>query len=196
MPAKEIVYPIFISSLEYATDIFWKSIFEDLAYGVTPYGCYISNNYLCCCLKNKEFSYNIKETNDPELTFKNVFSLLNNKLGLLSSSDKVKKLYDFYKLEEDMKNSRNGNWLNIKKKKNTRDFIIENYIIDKKRKYNLKNSDASYLFSIIIIGLTFKTITSDDIVYENGKILDIEGITFKEGEIILLKDYINTDEIN
>jgi hypothetical protein len=94
-------------------------------------------------------SQNIKETKDPEIVYKSVFSLLNNKLGLLSSSDKVKKLYDFYKLEEDVKNDRNSSWTIIKKKKNTRDFIIENYIIDKKRKYNLKNSDANYLFSII-----------------------------------------------
>ena len=104
MKGKEILYPIFISSLEYVKDVFWKSIFEDLAYGITPYECYITNHHLCCSLKNKEFSYNIKESKDPEIVYKSVFSLLNNKLGLLSSSDKVKKLYDFYKLEEDVKN--------------------------------------------------------------------------------------------
>jgi hypothetical protein len=61
MPVKrEIVYPVFLECCQYADDIFWENVFEDLAYGKPPYGTYISKGFLCCSFKNKEFSYKIE----------------------------------------------------------------------------------------------------------------------------------------
>ena len=87
---KEIVYPIFIECCKHATDIFWENIFEDLAYGKTPYGTYISKDFLSCKYKKKEFSYKI-ERKLPELIYSEVYDLLSNKLGLLSNYEKIKK---------------------------------------------------------------------------------------------------------
>ena len=42
---KDIVYPGFIECLQFTEDIFWENIFEDLAYGKTPYGTYISKDF-------------------------------------------------------------------------------------------------------------------------------------------------------
>ena len=36
-----------------------KYIFEDLAYGKTPYGAYFNKDFLCCSFKGKEFSYKL-----------------------------------------------------------------------------------------------------------------------------------------
>ena len=47
----ELVYPFFLKCCEYTDDIFWKFVFEDLAYGKSPYGTYITKNFLCCNYK-------------------------------------------------------------------------------------------------------------------------------------------------
>ena len=58
-PDVELIYPFFIDCCKYTDDIFWKFVFEDLAYGKTPYGIYLTKNFLCCNYKGKEFSYKI-----------------------------------------------------------------------------------------------------------------------------------------
>ena len=68
MSANELIYPIFLEVCKYADeDIFWKYVFEDLAYGRSPYGTYITKNFMCCNYKGKEFSYKIEVTKQPEV---------------------------------------------------------------------------------------------------------------------------------
>ncbi len=112
---KDIVYPIFIECCSYATDTFWETIFEDLAYGKTPYGTYISKDFLSCKYKKKDFSYKI-ERKHPQIIYNEVYDLLANKLGLLSQQEKNKKKKIFIDMENNLKDSRK-NWNNIKKKK-------------------------------------------------------------------------------
>ena len=75
---KEILYPVFLECLQFINDAFWENIFEDLAYGKTPYGTYINKDFLCCNYKNKEFSYKI-EKKDPKTLYNDIYSLLGNK---------------------------------------------------------------------------------------------------------------------
>ena len=91
MPIKrEIIYPIFLECCQFTDDKFWENVFEDLAYGKTPYGTYISKDFLCCSYKKKEFSYKI-EKKLPKDVYNDVYDLLTNKLGLLSPLEKSKK---------------------------------------------------------------------------------------------------------
>ena len=57
---REIIYPIFLNCCQFTNDPFWQNIFEELAYGKTSYGIYISKNFICCNQKRKEFSYKIE----------------------------------------------------------------------------------------------------------------------------------------
>ena len=182
---KEIIYPIFLECCEFIEDSFWKNIFEDLSYGKCPYGTYIAKNFFCCNYKNKEFSYKI-ENDNPEQLYNDVYALLVKKLGLLSHSDKLKKKIDFNNLENQIKEQRKS-WNNIRKK-NIKDLLIENYVIDMKNRYSLTLKQARNLLSIIFIYIVFKIITVKDIVYEDGIIKNIEGITFKKKQFILEKD--------
>ena len=63
---KDIIYPIFLECCEYTKDEFWRSIFEDLAYGITPQGTFISKGSLCCSYKRKQFSYTIQRK-EPQI---------------------------------------------------------------------------------------------------------------------------------
>ena len=182
---KEIVYPIFLECCQYATDIFWENVFEDLAYGKTPHGTYISKNFFCCNYKNKDFSYKITKTNSEQL-YKDIYNLLYNRLGLLSQKEKVKKHIDFTAIEDQIKEDRKC-WSSIRKK-NVKDLLIENYVLEMKKKYSLTLKQAKYLLSIIFIGMVFKAITAKDIDYNDGKINNIEGIDFNKKKILLKRD--------
>lgn len=182
MPVKqEILYPIFLECCQYTKDIFWEGIFEDLAYGRTPRGTYISKGFLCCGYKNKEFNYKIERKN-PEVLHDDIYDLLTNKLGLLSRKEQVKKRLVFHEIEQGIKDSRQE-WANIRKK-NVKDNMYEKYVIEMKQKYSLTIKQTKILLSLILISIIFKTITSKDIIFEEDRIVDIKGIEIKDGEII------------
>ena len=186
MPVKkEIIYPIFLECCELIDDTFWKNVFEYLVYGKCPYGTYINKDFFCCNYKNKEFSYKI-ERKDPEILYNDIYDLLVKKLGLLSHKDKIKKKIDFNNIEEEIKEYRKS-WSNIRKK-NIKDLLIENYVIDMKNKYDLSVKQARNLLSLIFIGMVFKVILVKDIVYEDGVVRNINGINFKKNEIVLERD--------
>ena len=185
---KEILHPVFLECCQFVTDSFWMNIFEDLAYGKTPYGTYITKNFFCCSYKSKEFSYRI-EKKDPLILYTDLYNLLTNNLGILSRKEKLKKQIDFNETESRIKETRQE-WANIKKK-NIKDLLIETYVIDMKNKYSLTVKQAKYLLSIIFTTLTFKVITNKDIEYSNGKIQNIEGINFKKHKIIVNRNIYN-----
>jgi hypothetical protein len=178
MPVKkEILYPVFLECLQFINDAFWENIFEDLAYGKTPYGTYISKDFLCCNYKDKEFSYKI-EKKDPETLYNDIYSLLGKKLGILSLRDKTNRQIDFQNIENELKECRK-NWANIRKK-NIKDLLIERYVLNMKTKYSLSYKQSQTLLSTIFIGLVFKVISVKDIKYSDGSITEIDGITFDE----------------
>lgn len=187
---KEIIYPVFFECCQYADDTFWVNLFEDLAYGKTPYGTYISKNFLCCRYKNKEFSYKLDRKDSLKL-YNDIYKLLTVKLGILSKKEKVKKRVAFHKTEARIKHFRQ-NWANIRKK-NIKDLLIERYVVDMKKKYNLTIKQAKNLLSVIFIALVFKAITSKDIDYFDGKIQHIEGIEFVKEKIIVTRDIYDDD---
>jgi len=192
MPVKkDIIYPIFLECCQHANDNFWKNVFEDLAYGKTPYGTYITKNFLCCGYKDKEFSYKIERKNHKKI-YNDVYNLLTKKLGILSYKEKINKRAEFHKTEERIRDSRQS-WSHIKKK-NVKDLLIERYVIDMKKKHSLSIKQSKFLLSIIFISIVFKVISNKDIEYHDGKIHNIIGIEFSEdGEIQIKKNIYNLD---
>ena len=172
---KDIIYPVFLECCQYAIDNFWVNIFEDLAYGKTPYGTYISKNFFCCNYKNKEFSYKI-ERKESHVLYTDIYNLLTKNLGILSRQEKVKKRFDFHKLQSRIKDTRQE-WASIRKK-NT---------------YSLSLRQSKYLLSIIFIALIFKVFTSKDIEYCDGKIKSIEGIEFTNKNILIKRSIYDID---
>lgn len=179
---KEILYPVFLECCQFADDIFWEGIFEELAYGKAPYGTYISKGFLCCSYKNKEFSYKL-ERKDPKILHDDIYKLLTEKLGILSHKEKAQKRLDFHELEKNIKQSRQD-WAGIRRK-NIKDVMYEKYVIDMKRKYSLSIKQCKYLLSLILLSIMFKTITSKDIEYKDDKIQNISGVEFAKGKVIL-----------
>ena len=192
---KDIVYPNILKCCDCTNDNFWKCVFEDLAYGKTVYGTYILKDFICCGYKGKEFSYKIDHEKAPDILYKEVYNLLNKKLGLCSQTDKNKRKETFDSLESHLKTIQNSNWSSIKKK-GIKELLIENFVIDMKNKYDLTITQTKKLLLFISTCILFKVIVSSDINYECGKIQSIDGITFKPKKIILeksLNDCVSDD---
>ena len=189
---KEIIYPIFLECSSLAEDPILKNIFEDLAYGITPYGTYISKNFFCCNYKDKEFSYKIDPSLNSQILYNDIQNLITTNLNILSSKDKNKKRLDFKQIEQELKDS-HKTWLSIKKK-NIKDILIEKYIIDMKNKFSLTIKQCKLLLSSINTAIILKIINQKNILYENEKITKIEGIEFETGKVIIKKNIysINT----
>lgn len=188
---KDIVYPMFLECCKYARDEYWKSIFEDLAFGVTPPGAYISKGNLCCSYKKKSFSYVIEEK-DPKILYKEVYEHLSKKMGLISQKERLEKISAISRLTKEMRENRQESWSKIKKK-NIREALIHMYVIRKQKEHNLTIKQARYLLSVIFIAMVFKIITAKEIIYNDGKVEDIEGIEFSDKKIILGKDIYGTE---
>ena len=182
---RDIIYPVFLECCKHADDSFWENIFEDLAYGKTPYGTYINKNFLCCSYKNKEFSYKIERKDSYQL-YNDIYNLLTNKLGVLSTKEKLKKRDNFNDTENRIKECWHE-WCDIKKK-TIKDLLVERYVVDMKNKYCLTVKQSKYLLSIIFIAIVFKIITSEDIKYYEGKIQNIDGIEFSQKTIIIKRN--------
>lgn len=168
---KELIYPIFLECCKYATDIFWENIFEDLAYAKAPYGTYISKQFLCSKQKNKEFVYKI-EVKDPIVLYEDIYEILSSKIGIMSEKQRINT-----KSCMDSVSTSYTSWYDIKKK-NTRERLIELYILNARNIYNLTIKDCKQLLDVINVSLILRIITGDDILYQNDAIESIKGISF------------------
>ena len=171
-----LVYPFFLDCCQYADNVFWGDIFFNLAFGIPPLGTYISQDFLCCSLNQKDFIYGIEEK-DSETLYKEVYSLLRNRLGVFSHQDKVGKINDIENLND------------IKKK--TKETLIELYVSKMRTNYSLSIKQARHLLSTILIAMVFKVITAKDIDYSNGRINKINGINFSKNQVIITQNLWN-----
>ena len=168
MYIKKLVYPFFLDCCQYTDNVFWGNIFFNLAFGIPPIGTYISQDFLCCSLNQKEFIYEI-EKKDSKIIYNEVYSLLKNHLGIFSYQDEAGKINDI------------KNWKDIKTKK-MKELLIELYVLRMRTKYSLSIKQARYLLSTILIAMALKLITVNDIDYSNGRINKIEGINFSKNK--------------
>lgn len=190
---KELLYPFLIDCCQYTTDVFWENIFENLAYGITPYGSYISKGFLMCKYKNKEFVYKIQDNKDSKIIYEEIYNLLHNKMGILSQKENLKKKQKFDDTEK------NGNiinkWSDIRKT-TIKNVFIELFVSRMKNKYSLSNKQAKNLLSIIFVSIVTKAIKSQDINYQNGNILSINGIEFSTKKFSINYDLYSSNVEN
>ena len=187
---KEIIHPIFLKLASSMEDTFWKYIYEDLSYGKCPYGIYLQNDYICCFIKGKEFSYRIVETKEDVMD--EIHNLLKKRAGILSDKEKIQQKEDFFQKKSIQKKNINKKFL--------RENLIQNFILKKGKQYNIKLEHQKNLISFLYIAFLFKSITINDIHFENSEIVSIDGIEFTDNKISiqkrLLQDNVQQTSIN
>ena len=183
MRNKEIKNHVFLECLQHTDNKFWQSLFEELAYGVTPHGTYFCGDLFCCKFKNKSFTYNYTEKDSLTL-FNEISELLKNKLNIFSEIERKNIKLN---VKNSLENQLNKSWSSIKKK-NLKELLIKIFISNMKNKHNLSEQQAKDAYLYINLAIIFKTITPDDIVYDGENVVSIKGMEFKEGEVIFNKD--------
>jgi hypothetical protein len=127
---------------------------------------------MCCGFKGKEFSY-VVDTNKPipEL-YSEVKNILQNKLGIQSSEDIILQRELFDNTSKQISLFECNDWNDIKKKE-IKNFLLTNFIMNKK-KLSPKTKCKKLLATLMLV-IQLKIINNDDIIVENGKIIDIEN---------------------
>jgi hypothetical protein len=190
---RDVIYPIFLKCLPYVEDEFWKETFEELSYGNCYQGSYVSKGFLFSNVKSKEFAYKFIDK-EPEKIYSDITKLLKEKLNIMSKNDRSILINEFEEIEKNIKNIKNVDWNDIKKK-SIKDILFQNYIINVKKKYDLRDSQVKCLYNTINLGLMLKSIKNSDIVYINGEIQEIKGFSFYQGKYkIDLDIYSGLDE--
>ena len=184
---KEIIHPIFLQLASIMEDTFWKYIYEDLSYGKCPYGIYIQNEYLCCFIKGKEFSYRINESN--EKSCEEIHHLLKHKAGILSEKEKIQQKEDFFQKTK----KSDKKFIN---KKFLRENLIQNFVLRNGKKYNIRMEHQKHLISFIYVAFLFKSITLQDVFFENDEIESIDGIEFHPQKVIVKKKMFSNSNIS
>ena len=176
------MHPVFLNCCRFAVDIFWKNLFEDLAYGITPYGTYIANDTINCRSSSGAIVSTLIDNIDPEKTYTDVYNILFNVMNISSPEQRIHAQDMFKNIEESTSTARRE-WSDIRKK-NTKDILIDIFISTNKEKYNLSLRDSINLKTNIVSALAFGTITSADIHMDRGYLVGIEGISFEDGKVI------------
>ena len=190
---RDVLYPIFLRCLPHVEDEFWKDTFEELSYGNCYQGSYLSKGFLCSNVKGREFVYKFIDK-EPEKIYFDISKLLKEKLNIMSKNDRRLLITEFEEVEKNLKNIKNTEWNDIKKK-STKDILFQNFLIDVKKKYELRDSQLKCLYNSINLGLMLKSIKNTDIVYKNGEIQEIKGFFFTKGKYrIDLDIYAGLDE--
>jgi len=173
---KEIIYPIFIKVSQLCKDAFWMYLYDDLAYGVCPYGSYIDTNTMSIIsrLKGKQFNF-VFVNQDPQYIYITLTELFSSKLNLYS---KVEFLHQRAEFNTFLNLSYNA-WKDIKKT-NIKNILLQNFILRLKKQYHFTISQSKKILSIVNMAFLFKLITPTDIVYDSEKcvITDICGLDF------------------
>jgi hypothetical protein len=170
--AKDIIFPKFIVASISTNDPFWKSVLEDLSYGICPKGVFISNGNMCCCKKTERILYNIES---ETLSSEEIINFLQENTSLRSQKEKCKV---FLELSNCNDKSDVTSWMSIKKK-SLKDVLIERFVISTKKKNNLSYKKAREFRSLILTSLAFKHIKPSDICIENGEITEISQLSEK-----------------
>jgi hypothetical protein len=174
----EIVYPFFIECFKHISDPYWKSVFEDLSRGVSPYSTYITKDVITCNYKDREFAYRIQRK-PSDILYEEIVTLFKTKLGMMSPSEILTNKNDMIQ-SGDIYND----WSLIKKK-NIKETIIERYVIDMKNKFSLSIQQAKYLIDVIFLSLILRVINPSDIHIAKGTISEINGIHFDVGKVYM-----------
>lgn len=167
---KCIIYPVFLETLPYCTDLMWKDIFQNAAYGKLPKGFVFKDNTLIHKIKSRTFRLEL--SHDPQMVMRECIQFFQQKGGIFSDQD-----YTSKNLETDV-NINDYSWNDIKRRK-LRDLLFYFYVQEQTEMYRLNRKERKQLDEIIEL-LVLVDIPSSEVELSNGKIKKIKCLKFDE----------------
>lgn len=178
-------FPVFE---EYKTvDQYWQKVFENCSKGRFPRKSGYDPNKNAVWFRDKEV-YWYTLTGDNKKDQSELKKHFQTHLKMKSEKDMTKNREQFNKLKNELDKSYTGEWKTIKKK-NIKDSLIRQYILDLQETHNLTNNQTIELSKLIRQAILFGWITQDHIKYseKDRVITGLTNLEFTDGEFILKK---------
>ena len=191
---RPILYPLFENCAKLTEDPYWKTKFMDCAKGRFPRGYTYKNNLLTHKKGNKltklELSDSMTEVFIATMKFFQMTS------GLLSQRDR-KKLQEIEeeKILEEMENVNELTWRDIKAEK-YREMLLSEFINSVSTRMKFDEEEKREMITTVKKGLMLKYFNADNIIMEEGKITEIQGLFYnkEKNRYEIDKDYIKEVE--
>jgi len=173
-----IEYQIFEEIMKNQVDPYWISFFDDCATGKLPRGFKLVNNILYFRFKSKTLEVLVpEEPLEAEVIIK---KFIFEYAGIISPKD----LNEKREAEENKIISSYGNELNWNNIKNEREqsILISSFVEKISESFNLTKESSQNLTQIIKLSIFSGYLTSDNIIFENGNIIEIIGLEYNEND--------------
>ena len=187
---KKIKHPVFFGYIcnNQENDKLWSTVFEQMAYGIFPYGVNMNNNVISCMLENG-FTYNISNKKSSDI-FNDLKVLIRPFIGV-THNDNI----DTTKVDKtDNESEHVIKWNNIKKN-HIKDMFMKMFVANMTDKYNLSPEMTDKLLRFIKIAIIFKIIDTDEIVCNKSGLQSVNGITITDNNVSISHDLnFNSDK--
>jgi hypothetical protein len=164
---KELLHPVFLECRDYVDNQFWKSLFEEFAYGKYPKQLYITQQHtIQSTNRTNTFHYSFKGKSVPEM-IPEIQDLLIKHTSLISSEEILVKKNDQLQYKQDTWAS----WKDIKKKY-IKEILLMDYCTVIRNDYKLPMECIISLFQL----LNYSNL--QEVYMEDNKIVHIPGIVY------------------
>lgn len=183
---KELLHPIFLECRDQTDNEFWKSLYEDMAYGKYPKQIYINQHQqIHSTNRALSFQYSFKNKSAEEILVDLQDFLLEN-TTLISNKEIDQKKSEIIQYKKDTWTS----WKEIKKKY-IRDILLMDYCIKIKGLLQFQYSEITHLYELVNHLLTQGRLY--DVQMEDNKITSITGLDIRP-DINMIYIYCDTIE--
>jgi hypothetical protein len=174
---RPIIYPIFEQCANLTEDAFWQKILSECARGKFPSrGFSFKNNLLNYKKGNK--TERLEIPNSASEAFSSILTFFQTVAGIMSAADKAKLLQaEEEKLLRDLEWREDLTWKEIKPEK-LKDIMINEFIDEISTKMEYDEEEKRELITIVKKGFILKYFGPDNVILENGKIVEIEGLIY------------------
>jgi hypothetical protein len=177
--AKRVVeFPIFDKMMEYETDSFWKSLFDEAATGKFPRNFKYQNSTLNYKIRSKNVEQEVNEE-DIEETVRMTKKFLLEHAGIQSPEDRRRKKLEEEKRIAEMLMNENIIWNQIRSEKQ-RMIMISLFVENMGKKYNMSVEERKGLVQNIRIGMLAGYFNASNIEIIGTRIMDIKGLEYNE----------------
>ena len=172
---QNLVYPTILEGVEFISDIEWKEILTNTAYGNFPTGFVVRNEGLMYIYGSKKFSYT--PTDDPLESVIVLIEFYQKQGSIKTTMDKKRELQEFV----DSTNSEEElylieTWNSLKQK--AKNIAIRQFVDTMNEKYKLTKDDRDLLQTSIQLGCMNGSIDDLDIDYSVGKIHSVKKLDY------------------
>lgn len=165
---EDVIYPEFLTCIAPEEDVFWTTIFNDLSKGICPSGAFFYKEaYIGCRQRGKMRSIGFRDRTN-EILHDDVVHLFNTCLNMRDDADTP------------LGDGAQALRVDIKKKA-MRIQLLEMFTVNARDTEGLSTASSKELLNELYVRVAFKFISTADITYLGGRIVEIEGLRIRDG---------------